>query len=176
MLPWRNRQRVRLLTERLVVRAHPGAKSFWILYIWKSQIITWFQYEKPYEQQLRNETSRRIGELKNRVMDQLWRMSNNGTAYSTWRQTANDGWESGLKIYVRILEFQNGRVNSRRILGLHEELHDSRWCDIWRWTYQMVIHVKYILLMDSHHNDRWVFTNLDFGRKFELVVEINTDP
>ena len=25
MLPWRNRQRVRLLTERLVVRAHPGA-------------------------------------------------------------------------------------------------------------------------------------------------------
>ena len=28
VLPWRNRQRVRLLTERLVVRAHPGAKLF----------------------------------------------------------------------------------------------------------------------------------------------------
>ena len=26
VLPWRNRQRVRLLTERLVVRAHPGAE------------------------------------------------------------------------------------------------------------------------------------------------------
>uniref|UniRef100_A0A1I7TFE4 Ion_trans_2 domain-containing protein n=2 Tax=Caenorhabditis tropicalis TaxID=1561998 RepID=A0A1I7TFE4_9PELO len=51
------------------------------------------RYEKPYEQQLRNETSRRIGELKNRVMDQLWRMSSNGTAYSTWRQTANDGMD-----------------------------------------------------------------------------------
>ena len=25
MLPWRNRQRVRLLTERSVVRTHPGA-------------------------------------------------------------------------------------------------------------------------------------------------------
>ncbi|CAP72374.1 Potassium channel domain-containing protein [Caenorhabditis elegans] len=55
--------------------------------------LCFHHYEKPYEQQLRNETSRRIGELKNRVMDQLWRMSNNGTAYSTWRQTANDGMD-----------------------------------------------------------------------------------
>ncbi|CAB3397388.1 unnamed protein product [Caenorhabditis bovis] len=50
-------------------------------------------YEKPFEEQLRNETSQRVNDLKNRVMRQLWAMGTNGTSYARWHHIANDGMD-----------------------------------------------------------------------------------
>lgn len=50
-------------------------------------------YEKPFEEQLRNETALRVNMLKTRVMEQLWSMSINGSSYNQWMQTANNGMD-----------------------------------------------------------------------------------
>lgn len=53
---------------------------------------------------------------------------------------------------------QNGRTDKRRVPRLHQELHDSRRCDIRRWTCKVVVHVEYFLLMDCNHDYRCVIS------------------
>ncbi|CAD6186851.1 unnamed protein product [Caenorhabditis auriculariae] len=50
-------------------------------------------YEKPFEEQLRNETAHRVNGLKTRVIRQLWTMSSNGTEFSVWQLVANQGMD-----------------------------------------------------------------------------------
>uniref|UniRef100_A0A183FKZ1 Ion_trans_2 domain-containing protein n=1 Tax=Heligmosomoides polygyrus TaxID=6339 RepID=A0A183FKZ1_HELPZ len=45
-------------------------------------------YEKPFEEHLRNETAHRVHSLKQRIIDNLWEMNNNGTPYTIWAEHA----------------------------------------------------------------------------------------
>ncbi|ETN83422.1 hypothetical protein NECAME_07377 [Necator americanus] len=45
-------------------------------------------YEKPFEEHLRNETAHRVHSLKQRIIDDLWEMNNNGTPYTIWAERA----------------------------------------------------------------------------------------
>ncbi|EPB72777.1 hypothetical protein ANCCEY_08141 [Ancylostoma ceylanicum] len=45
-------------------------------------------YEKPFEERLRNETAHRVHSLKQRIIDDLWEMNNNGTPYTIWAERA----------------------------------------------------------------------------------------
>ncbi|VDL72406.1 unnamed protein product [Nippostrongylus brasiliensis] len=46
------------------------------------------RYEKPFEEHLRNETAHRVHSLKQRIIDDLWEMNNNGTPYPIWVERA----------------------------------------------------------------------------------------
>ncbi|KJH44706.1 Ion channel [Dictyocaulus viviparus] len=59
----------------------------------KKKKSRWKRYEKPFEEHLRNETAHRVHLLKQRIIDDLWKMNKNGTSYNIWverAQTAMD--------------------------------------------------------------------------------------
>ncbi|CAI4223649.1 unnamed protein product [Auanema sp. JU1783] len=53
-----------------------------------------YHYEKPFEEQLRNETAHRVQRIKKGIIDQLWQMHGNGTPFHVWEDTAHRGMNS----------------------------------------------------------------------------------